>query len=313
MKPPFQFDDLAAVALPAGPVHLAIGMFDGVHRGHRAVIESAVQAARRGGGVAGVLTFEPHPSVVLRPDQPTKLLLSLDAKRAQLAGLGIDFLVEQRFTKEFAGTTAAGFVDLLKRCLPGLQAVYVGDNWRFGRGRAGDVSVLLTEAARAGFAVFSLPGVTHQGTPVNSTRIRELIAGGEIAAANALLGYSYFCDGVVERGKQLGRTIGFPTLNVRWEPALRPKFGIYAVWITGPDGRRQPGAASYGVRPTIEDDGHPLLEVYVLEPTKITYGDAVRVEWIEYLRPEAKFANLEELKAQIAKDCDAARRALKTD
>jgi riboflavin kinase/FMN adenylyltransferase len=310
VKAPVQFDDLAAVTLPPGPVHLAIGMFDGVHLGHRSVIESAVQSARRSGGTAGVLTFEPHPSAVLRPDLPTRLLLSREDKRKLLAELGIDFLVEQHFTREFAGTTAGEFVDLLKRSLPGIEAVYVGENWRFGHGRAGDVTVLVAEAERAGFSVFSQPGVNHNGAPVNSSRIRELVSAGEIGEANALLGYSYFSAGVVERGRQLGRTIGFPTLNVRWEPQLRPRFGIYAVWITGPDGRRQPGAASYGVRPTVEDDGHPLLEVFVLEPTTITYGDSVKVEWIAFLRPEAKFAGLDEMKAQIARDCDAARAAL---
>jgi riboflavin kinase/FMN adenylyltransferase len=310
VNPAASFADLTEVRLPAGPVHLAIGIFDGVHLGHQAVVDAAVHSARRTGGQAGVLTFHPHPSAVLRPDHPTRMLLPLAARRERLAQLGIDFLVEQRFTAEFACTTASEFVALLKRCLPGLEAVYVGENWRFGRGRQGDVSVLIEEARRAGFSVFCLTGVKLNGSPVNSSRIRELVASGAIGEANELLGYSYFCAGTVERGRQLGRTIGYPTLNIRWEPDLRPRFGIYAVWITGPDGRRQPGAANYGVRPTVEDNGQPLLEVFVLEETAITYGDAVKVEWIKFLRAEAKFADLEEMRGQIARDCDAARAAL---
>lgn len=319
MSEPRQFDGLERVELPrpAGlgaaavrPVHLAIGMFDGVHLGHQSVIESAVHSARRCGGLAGVLTFWPHPSAVLRPDSPAKLLLSPETRRRLLAGLGIDFLVEQRFTADYARTTAREFVAVLKHCLPELEAVYVGENWRFGRGREGDVAVLIAEARAAGFAVFSAPRINHNGAPISSSRIRELVAAGEIEQANALLGYSYFCEAEVEPGRKLGRSIGFPTLNLPWAPSLAPRHGVYAVCVTGPDGRRQPGVANYGVRPTVERAGRPQLEVHVLGETNLTYGDRVTVQWLRFIRPERKFAGLEELKEQIARDRETALKML---
>jgi riboflavin kinase/FMN adenylyltransferase len=305
-----QFDALERVALPEQPVHLAIGIFDGVHLGHQSVIETAVHSARRSGGLAGVLTFWPHPSAVLRPENPTRLLLPPELKRRVLWGLGIDFLVEQNFTAEFSRTTAAEFVAWLKRCLPALEAVYVGENWRFGRGRAGDISVLIAEARTAGFAVYCAPRLNYNGSPINSSRVRELVAAGEIEEANALLGYSYFSEGVVEHGRKLGRTLGVPTLNLRWEPELRPRYGVYAVTVRGVSGVEEPAVASYGVRPTVEQTERPLLEVNVLGETSLTYGDKVTVRWVSFLRPEIKFAGLEELRVQMEKDRDDARLAL---
>jgi riboflavin kinase/FMN adenylyltransferase len=302
VNPALQFDGLENARLPAQPVHLAIGMFDGVHLGHQSVVETAVHSARRRGGLAGVLTFWPHPGTVLRPENPTRLLLPVELKRRLLWGLGIDFLVEQHFTVEFARTTAAEFVARLKRCLPGLEAVYVGENWRFGRGRTGDVSVLIEEARAAGFGVYSAPRLNHNGASINSSRVRELVAAGEVEAANALLGYSYFSEGVVEPGRKLGRTIGVPTLNLRWEPELLPRFGVYAVTVSAPDGRRLPGVANYGLRPTLEQTARPLLEVHVMAETRLTYGDKVTVQWLRFLRPERKFSGVEELRTQIEAD-----------
>jgi riboflavin kinase/FMN adenylyltransferase len=308
---PRQFDSLERVTLPAGSVHLAIGMFDGVHLGHQSVIEAAVQSARRSGGLAGVLTFWPHPSTVLRPEKPTALILSRDIKRAQLAQLGIDFLVEHPFSLEFAATTARDFVALLKRAFPQLEAVYVGENFRFGRGREGDTTTLIAAAREAGFAVFSAPRLNHNGEPISSSRIRELIAAGEIERANQLLGYSYFSEGTVEQGKRLGRTLGFPTLNLAWQPGLAPRFGVYLVTVSGPYGRMQPGVANYGLRPTVEAGATaPRLEVHVLTATALTYGDRVTVRWLRFLRPERKFSGVEELRKQIEIDRRTALEAL---
>lgn len=307
-----QFDSLARVDLPAGPVHLAIGMFDGVHRGHQSVIRAAIRAAQTDAGTAGVLTFEPHPSAVLRPESPTKLILPLEQKRRLLRGLGIDFLIEHPFTAAFASTTARDFVDQLKRALPGLATVYVGENFRFGRGREGDLSVLISAAHAAGFAAFSAPRLAGpDGAPISSSRLRELLAAGEIEQANALLGYSYFAEGVVQAGQQLGRTLGFPTLNVAWSPGLPPAFGVYAVVVSGPDGKPAAAVANFGRRPTVEDAGAtPRLEVHVLAPTALTYGDRVRVQWLRFLRPERKFGGVEELRVQVEKDRENARAAL---
>jgi riboflavin kinase/FMN adenylyltransferase len=297
-----QFDALERAVVPAKPLHLAIGMFDGVHLGHKSVIESAIHSARRSGGLAGVLTFWPHPSVLFRPDNPTKLLMPPAMKRRVLGGLGIDFLVEQNFSREFAGIDAREFVAFLRRCLPTLAAVYVGENWRFGRERAGDVNVLVEEGRRVGVEVFSAARINHNGAPISSSRIRDLLAAGSLAEANALLGYSYFAEGVVERGRQLGRTIGFPTLNVAWEPELRPAYGVYAVEVLTSQKRPLKGVANYGVRPTVEQTTKPLLEVHMLETSSLTYGDKLTVNWLHFLRPESKFGSMEELRLQIVKD-----------
>jgi riboflavin kinase/FMN adenylyltransferase len=312
---PLQFSGLYQVRLPlstgsgpaaARPLHLAIGMFDGLHLGHQSVIESAVRSARRSGGQAGVLTFWPHPSVLFRPDQPTRLLMPAPMKRLVLARLGVDVVIEQNFSAEFAAVEAADFVPMLRRHLPQLVALYVGENWRFGRGRQGDVPVLVDEARRAGLTVFSAPRLNYNGAPISSSRIRELLATGAIAEANELLGYSYFTEGVVERGKQLGRTIGFPTLNIAWEPEAKPAYGVYAVEVAV--GLKKPlrGVANYGLRPTVEQTTRPLLEVHLLEPSSLTYGDKVTVNWLQFQRPEAKFGSVEEMRLQIAKDRETA-------
>ena len=302
MNPLLQFDGLSRVVLPVRPLHLAIGMFDGVHLGHKSVIESAIHSARRSGGLSGVLTFWPHPSALFRPENPTPLLMPPAMKRAVLARLEIDFIIEQNFSREFAATGAAEFVALLKRSLPQLTAVYVGENWRFGRGRAGDIKVLVEEARQHGLEIFSAPRLNHNGAPISSSRIRELLAAGAIAEANALLGYSYFAQGVVQQGRRLGRTLGFPTLNLAWEPESKPAYGVYAVEVPSETGKPLPGVANYGLRPTVEQATKPLLEVHLLQPTTLTYGDKLRVNWLQFLRPESKFSGVEELRAQIGHD-----------
>jgi len=305
-----QFDRLEGATLPAGSLHLAIGMFDGVHLGHQSVIDSAVHSARHSGGLAGVLTFWPHPSALFRPEHPTPLLMPVEMKRQVLAELGIDFVIEQNFSAEFARIEAREFVPYLRRCLPRLGAIYVGDNFRFGRGRSGDISVLVEEGGKLGVAVFSAERISHNGAPISSSRIRELLATGEITEVNALLGYSYFAEGVVERGRQLGRTIGFPTLNLAWQPELKPRFGVYAVRIVDEAGNVRNGVANYGVRPTVEMAGRPLLEVHLLEDFPLAYGDRIRVNWLHFLRPEGKFGSLDSLRKQIAIDVEEARKIL---
>ncbi len=303
MSGPAHFPALEQVRLAPGPVHLAIGMFDGVHRGHQAVVGAAIRAAHAAGGRAGVLTFSPHPSVVLRPERPTPLILPPALKLGLLARLGVDFVVEHPFTAEFAATSAEGFVARLRAAFPGLEAVYAGENFRFGRGREGDVAFLRSAAAAAGFAVHGAPRLGHGDAPISSSRVRELLAAGDVAGANALLGYTYFAEGVVRPGKRLGRTLGFPTLNVPWSPGLRPRLGVYAAVVAGPDGRRQPAVANYGLRPTVEAGAtEPRLEVHVLEATALTEGDRLRVWWLDFLRPEQRFPGLGELRAQVERD-----------
>jgi riboflavin kinase/FMN adenylyltransferase len=301
-----QFEGLERASLPARPLHLAIGMFDGVHLGHQSVIEAAIHSARRSGGLAGVLTFAPHPSVLLRPASPTPLLMPPAIKRAVLARLGVDVFIQQNFSAEFAAMDAGDFVPWLRRHLPNLAAVYVGENWRFGRGRAGDVTMLVAEATKAGLSVYSAPRLNHNGAPISSSRLRELLANGDIAGANAMLGYTYFSQGVVEKGRQLGRTIGFPTLNVAWSPELSPRYGVYAVEVATAQKRPLRAVANYGLRPTVAQSTRPLLEVHLLENSPLTYGDQLTVHWLQFLRPESKFGSLEELRAQIENDRKAA-------
>lgn len=298
-----QYAGLEHAALRPTPLHLAIGMFDGVHLGHRAVIEAAVQSARRCGGTAAVLTFSPHPSVIFRPTQPTRLIMDLANKARVLHRLGVDAMVVQPFTPEFAQLAAEEFIPWLKQRAPQLAAIYVGENFRFGRGRKGDIGLLVAEGRTHGLTVFSAPRVNFDGEPISSTRIRVLLEAGDVAGANALFGYSYFAEGPVVPGKRLGRTIGFPTLNVAWAPDLRPRFGVYVVRVAGAKSvTALPGVANYGLRPTVEQAAEPLLEAHVLGECPFETGDLVTVKWLRFLRPEQKFSGVEELRAQIAKD-----------
>ena len=307
MSLPAQFESLEKTTLPARPLHLAIGMFDGMHLGHRAVIDAAVQSARSSGGVVAVLTFWPHPSVLFRPQDPTRMIQDAPTKARMLLGLGVDAVVTQPFTPELARIAAEIFLPWLREKLPTLAAVYVGENFKFGQGRRGDVAVLLNSARALGIKVFSAPRVNLDGEPISSTRIRGLLEKGDVTAANALLGYPYFASGVVTSGKRLGRGLGFPTLNLAWSPALRPRLGVYAVRVSGANSAMPlPAVANYGLRPTVEQATEPRLESHLLGACPFGEGDAIEVEWLRFLRPEMKFSGVEELRAQIAKDRDAA-------
>jgi riboflavin kinase/FMN adenylyltransferase len=308
MSLPAQFGGLDRVALPGRPLHVAIGIFDGVHLGHRAVIEAAVQSARLSGGISVVLTFAPHPSVLLTPGNPTRMILDLPAKVEKLGALGVDAVVAQPFTRDFAAISAEEFIPHVMRHLHRLAGVYVGENFRFGRGRQGDVAMLVAEGRRHGITVFSAPRVNLDGEPISSTRIRDRIRKGDMEGAAALLGYAYTASGTVVHGKHLGRTIGFPTLNLGWAPDLRPLYGVYAVRVSGAKSFGWlPAVANYGLRPTVEDAKEPRLEIHMLVTCPYAAGDPVAVEWVRFLRPERKFAGIDELRSQIARDVEEAR------
>lgn len=293
----------------AGRLHLAIGVFDGVHLGHRAVIESAIFSARRSGGTSGVLTFHPHPSRLFRPEEPTCLLMGIESKTAMLHDMGADVVIRKEFNREFAAIEAEDFLPFLKDALPGLAAVYVGENFRFGKKRAGTVETLVASGEKLGVAVFSVERIKRNGRRISSTRIRGELEAGNIAAANDLLGYNYFARGWVVPGAQLGRTIGSPTLNVPWAPECRPRFGVYRVRFRGSPGAAwEDGVANYGLKPTVSSgENAPTLEVHGLGGTSLDAGDWVEVEWLEFLRPEQKFDSVEDLRKQIERDCEQAR------
>jgi len=307
-----QFPSLESVDLsPTAPLHLAVGMFDGLHLGHQAVIAQAIQAAQHDGGITGVLTFWPHPSHLLRPAAATRMLMLPSDKARVLGKLGVSALITQPFTQAFAALEAEAVLPHFKRALPGLAAIYVGENWRFGRGRRGDLALLKAQGEAHGVEVVGLPRLCFEGDPISSTRIRVAIERGEIEQANAMLGYPYFAQGVVASGRGLGRTIGSPTLNIEWQPELQPRYGVYAVEVSevGADSPRAlPGIANYGLRPTVGTQLVPQLEVFVLaEECHWDKGDELIAELRHFIRPEKKFSGLAELTTQIAKDTATAR------
>jgi riboflavin kinase / FMN adenylyltransferase len=312
-------DPFERLELPAGQsLHLAIGMFDGVHLGHQAVIESAVKnARRRNAGVTGVLTFNPHPSEILRPDNPTPLILSRPVKNRLLSGLGVDYVLWQPFTKAFAEVEAEAFATRLMQALPNLRSLHVGDNFRFGKGRRGDTTLLLELARQHDIHLFAVERHSFDGQPISSSRIRDLLRQGHIRTVNSLLGYSYFSHGKVIPGARIGRSLGFPTLNIAWRPVCRPRYGVYALKVfLGPENDGEDNSlaavANYGVRPTVGANDEPLLEIHILDslPFEVEQGADIRAEWHHFIRPEQRFENLEALKTQIARDKESARQLL---
>ncbi|MEX2382764.1 MAG: riboflavin biosynthesis protein RibF [Opitutales bacterium] len=306
---------LEEVDLKGKTLHLAIGMFDGVHLGHQAVIEAAIHSARREGGTVGVLTFWPHPSVFFQSEKPTPLIMTPEIKTRFLRKLGVDLVIEQKFDDRFSAIPAEEFLPHLKKHLPTLQAIYVGENWRFGRGRKGDVSLLAAEGKKVGIHVISVHRVQYDREPISSTRIRHAFFEGRIEEANSLLGHNYFSEGVVKEGKGLGRNLGFPTLNIPWTRDLRPRFGVYCVGVMPRDGAAGPlpGVANFGVRPTVtHEEQEPVLEIHLLtEECPFSAGDHLVVEWLSFIRSERKFDGVEALSEQIAKDCCEAKARLK--
>ncbi len=309
MNFPASVDNFEALSELKGELHLAIGVFDGVHLGHKAVIESAVFSARRSDGICGVLTFDPHPSRLFRPQDPTRLIMPIKTKTAMLHEVGVDCVICKHFDAAFASIPADEFLAQLKRALPALKSIYVGENFRFGQRRVGDVDTLIVSGRKLGLGVFSAERIKHNGEPISSTRIREELEAGSIVSANDLLGYNYTATGAIVGGAKLGREIGFPTLNLPWQPECLPRFGVYCVHFRKCGSKVwQAGVANYGVKPTVAaGEQTPVLEVHGLEATELTAGDAIEVEWLRFIRPEQKFASVDQLKVQIAQDCATAR------
>ncbi len=304
-----QFESLGSLNFPKDrPVHLAIGMFDGLHRGHKLVIESAIRAAKASSGVCGALTFWPHPSRLFRPQDPARMILSPEIKRLELGKLGLDFIVEEPFTRAFSEIEADAFMRHLRGLAPQIASVHAGENWRFGRGRAGDMALLQRLGAECGVEVEAVPCLAEGGVRVSSTCIRSLLTQGRLGEANALLGYNYYSLGTVVEGKRLGRSIATPTLNLPFEGDLQPAHGVYLVTIRDVFLEREyKGVANFGLRPTVEEATNPLLEAHVLENCPFDYGHRLRVTWLRFLRQERKFAGLDELQKQIASDVSEAR------
>ena len=293
-----------------GPLHLAIGVFDGVHIGHRAVIEHALAAADATHGTAVVVTFDPHPAQVLRPDRAPLLLTSTRHKLRLLAQLGVADTLVISFDTTFAATPPAEFVVALAAASRPLRQICVGQDWAFGKARAGNVTLLTELGAKLGFDVEGVAGVSIQGEPVSSTAIRAAVQTGDLAAAARLLGRPFSIFSTVIDGRQLARTLGFPTANLRPECEQLPPNGVYAVRATV-DGQEYPGVANIGVRPTVTNGAAELLlETHLFDFSGDLYGRDMEVYFHEFLRPEQKFPSLPALQAQIAQDAAQARKIL---
>lgn len=294
-----------ALSTCTAPLHLALGVFDGVHVGHRAVIEAARQQVASLGGNCVVVTFDPHPIRVLAPERaPRQLLASLDHKARLLEKIHVDALLALPFTREFAQISATDFIESLVRD-QNVATIAVGEDWRFGKGREGDVSFLRRIGEKHGFQVIALPPVMHQGERISSTRIRQSIRDGAMANAAEMLGRPYGIEGLVVKGQQLGRTLGFPTANIALGEEQLPPDGVWAVRGHG-DGHAWQGVANLGNRPTV-DGLTRVFEVHLFDHDSDLYGKMLEVEFVKHLRPEQKFPSLDALREQIAKDVTAAR------
>lgn len=294
-----------ALSTCTAPLHLALGVFDGVHVGHRAVIEAARQQVESHGGNCVVVTFDPHPIRVLAPERaPRQLLASLDHKARLLEKIHVDALLALPFTREFAQNSATDFIESLVRH-QNVATIAVGEDWRFGKGREGDVTFLRRIGERLGFQVIALPPVMHQGERISSTRIRQSIRDGAMTNAAEMLGRPYGIEGLVVKGQQLGRTLGFPTANIALGEEQLPPDGVWAVRGHG-DGHAWQGVANLGNRPTV-DGLTRVFEVHLFDHDSDLYGEMLEVEFVKHLRPEQKFPSLDALREQIAKDVTAAR------
>lgn len=294
------------------PVVLAIGVFDGVHLGHRSVLSRAREEARRLGGSAVPLSFDPHPARILRPEQPPLLLTATAHKLRLLAAMGFEDTLLLAFDEALRATSAEIFIRSLATAARPLAAVCVGHQWSFGRGREGNLQLLARLGAELGFEEIGVPEVEWEGEPVSSTRIRNAVAAGNLVLAGRLLGRNYTVLGEVSHGRALGRTLGFPTANLKLFNEQLPPNGVYAVRVALFNGNipewTRGGVANLGVRPTVEGQGAPpMLEVHLLDFDGDLYGRELEVEFVSFLRPEKQFGSLEMLQQQIVLDAECAR------
>lgn len=291
------------------PLAAAIGVFDGVHLGHQAVIREAVRRAGEVDGDAMVLTFHPHPAKIVRPDSAPRLLTTEQQDYELFSSLDVDICLILDFTEELRHRSAQGFLDELVQAVPRLRAVVVGPEWHFGRDREGNFQVLQSWAAKRSITAVEVPPVRVEGEVVSSTAIRRFVAEGHLAAANARLGRPYQLTGRVVTGLGLASKLGFPTANLAIENELLPSNGVYAARV-GVGDRIAAAAVSVGVRPTVVSGGPVVVEVHLLDFTGHLAGHHLRVDFLMRLREERKFAGIEALKAQMARDIEEVRRMI---
>lgn len=295
--------------LTTRPAALTMGKFDGVHLGHRRLVDTTVERAQALGLSSAVLTWEPHPNAVIRPGQPLQLLTSLEEKIELIGRHGPDLLIVAPFTAETMATSAEAYMRQIVAAVH-LRELWVGEDFAMGRGRAGDVPSLMAIGAEQGFAVGAVSKVIVGGQPVSASRVRDLLLAGDVAAAVELLGRPFGLRGLVVQGDQRGRTIGFPTANLQIADIhVLPANGVYAcrVYLNG---EGLPAVTNIGVRPTF-DGLRRTVEAHLLDWSGDLYGQSIRVEFLQRLRGEQKFPGIEALVAQISRDADQARELLR--
>jgi len=290
-----------------GPLFLAIGVFDGVHRGHQAVISTSADHARAANGTPVVVTFDPHPEKVLRPDRAPHLLTATEHKIALTRELGVGNLLIIHFDKQFAATEPEDFVAALVNHSKPLKEICVGHEWSFGKNRRGNLDLLKKLGAKFDFEVIGIPPVKVENSVVSSTAIRRAIENGDFAKAAVMLGREYTILGIVTHGDSLGKKIGFPTANLSAHSEQFPPNGVYAAEAKI-DNELHRGVINLGVRPTISSGkSERVLEIHLFEFNRDIYGQNVEVRFLKFLRPEKKFENLDALVQQIRRDVEQAR------
>jgi riboflavin kinase/FMN adenylyltransferase len=288
---------------------VALGNFDGFHKGHQAVVGRAVSRAGAEGRPVLVATFDPHPVRFFKPDVPPFRLTTLDQRERLFAAAGADAMLVYRFDAELAAVTAPDFVadHLVSRA--GAAGVVTGEDFTFGKGRAGNVDVLKLLGQANRLSVDSVAPVDQDGAPVSSSRIRDALVAGDCETAERLLTRPFAIEGEVVHGDKRGRALGYPTANMALYRYQRPRFGVYAVRARRADGRMLDGVANLGTRPMF-DPPRELLESYFFDFDEEIYGETIEVDLISFLRDERSFEDVDELKAQMARDCVAARERL---
>lgn len=290
---------------------VAIGNFDGVHRGHRSVLDRALAIAQERGVPAMVLTFEPHPRTVFRPENPVFRITPAPIKAKLMEAEGFQCVIDYPFDKDFSQRSAEDFVKSVLVDWLGACAVVTGEDFHFGKGREGNPEFLADAGKRHGFHVELVSAFVDEGAEVvSSSRIREYLSEGDVVSAAGLLGYRYMVEADVIHGQKLGRTIGYPTANMQLAPETALKAGIYAVRFRRENGDLHDGVASFGYRPTVTDNGEARLETYVFDFSGDLYGEKCRVSFFGYLRGEEKFDGLEPMIEQIKRDEEEARALL---
>src|SRR5205085_8693757 len=289
-----------------GPLFLAIGVFDGVHLGHQAVVSTSAEHARAVNGTPVVVTFDPHPEKILRPEIAPHLLTATPHKIALIRDLGMAYLLIITFDKQFAATEPEDFVQQLAQHSKPLREICVGHKWSFGRNRRGNLELLKKLGARSDFNVVGIPPVTVNGEIVSSTTIRQAVEAGDLRKAAEMLGREYTILGTVVRGDDVGKKIGFPTANLSAHNEQFPPNGVYFAEAKL-DGVVYPGVVNLGCRPTVSSKTERILEIHMLDFDRDIYGKDLELRFIRYLRPEKKFENLDALVRQIERDVQQAR------